>query len=152
MHTANAICTQPTSEVILCTAKSKKNFQDAIMLVILPKIDLHLLKAALIFCLRYRYCHVLIILQKEFKNLFPIINALFSYKSTLKIFRTLEKCEKNSTMTGASTLLYKHFSHVLKNLHVQTMHLGCFYSVNVRLLINSFLKLWHKRTWYANVT
>lgn len=74
-------------------------------------------------------------------------NALFSYKSTLKIFRTLEKCEKNSTMTGASTLLYKHFSHVLKNLHMQTMHLGRFYSVNIRLLINSFLKLWHKRAW-----
>lgn len=75
MHTANAICTQPTSEVILCTAKSEKNFQDAIMLVILPKIDLHLLKAALIFCLRYRFCHVLIILQKEFKNLFPIMHC-----------------------------------------------------------------------------
>lgn len=95
MHTANAICTQPTSEVILCTAKSEKNFQDAIMLVILPKIDLHLLKAALIFCLRYRYCHVLIILQKEFKNLFPImhcsvIKALWKFLEHLRsVKRTL---------------------------------------------------------------
>ena len=42
------MCTQPTSAVYLFTAKSEKIFQDAIALVILTKIDLHLLKVALI--------------------------------------------------------------------------------------------------------
>lgn len=104
-------CTQPISEVILCAAKSEKFFQDAIMLVILPKIDLHLLKATLIFLSKISLLSCVdYFKQKEFKNLFP-----------------------------RQWCFYKHSSHLLKNVNVQTMHLGRFYSFNIRLTINSFL-------------
>ena len=47
-------------------SKSKKIFQDAITLVILIAIDLHLLKVALFFFgLKYYHRDVLIILYKE---------------------------------------------------------------------------------------
>jgi len=39
---------QPTSAMILFATKSEKIFQDALMLLILIKIDLHLLKVVLI--------------------------------------------------------------------------------------------------------
>ena len=46
---------QPTSAVMLFAAKSENIFQDATILVILIKFDLHLLKVALLFFSKYCY-------------------------------------------------------------------------------------------------
>ena len=60
------MCTQPMPAAILFGAKSGKIFQDAIMLVILIKIDLHLLKVTqLLLSKKYCYCNEVIILLKE---------------------------------------------------------------------------------------
>ena len=56
---------KPASAVKLFAAKSEKIFQDAIMLEIFIKIDLHLLKVTLFFCREYCYHNVLISLWKE---------------------------------------------------------------------------------------
>jgi len=81
MHTAYVTLVHYTStyatSVILLAAKSEKIFQDAIKHKI--KIDLHLLKVALMFCLKYYHFDVLFVFQTN-KKVVPC--SLLSYTST----------------------------------------------------------------------
>ena len=56
------------------------------------KIDLHLLKVALIFCLKYCHCDVLIVFQTNKK---VVSCSLLSYMSTWEFLQTLKRREKH---------------------------------------------------------
>ena len=79
------------------------------MLVILIKIDLHLIKVARIFL----FC-------KRNRKLVPL--ALLSYISTREFLRTLEKCEKDSPTARVSLSTSRVFLKIPKCLYNSRMH------------------------------
>ena len=89
--------------MILFAAKSEKNVQGAIMLVILIKTYLHLFKVALVFSSKILLSRCVDYLIKGIKKLFPA--AMLRYIITWEFLRTIKKCER-------------HVSSVLKNSQV----------------------------------